>query len=148
MEPDSLATTVRLDSAAWLAIREHVRRDDGVEACGALTGHAGDGAVHLVEAVAVRNEAARPGSRFLISGAVVARLERRARTAGRTLLGFYHSHPRGGCAPSDRDRADAFPVFLYVIVDAVTHEAGAWRLRRDRSGFDPLPLEIGEAACP
>jgi desampylase len=136
-----------MHAAVWRRLLDHVRSMPQEEVCGALVGADVGGSTLIDEVVPLPNEAADPARRFLISGAVVARIEQDSRVAGRSLLGFYHSHPRGGCAPSERDQAEAFPCFLYVIVDAITGDGAAWRLRRDRTAFEPVALLTGEAAC-
>ena len=69
--------------------------------------------------------------------------ERQARAAGLALLGFYHSHPDHPAVPSQYDLDHAWPFFSYIIVsvrDGVPEDMTSWRLREDRSGFDPEEL--------
>ncbi len=46
------------------------------------------------------------------------------------MTGAYHSHPRTVARPSARDRTEAFPDFIHVLVGPVADalEVRAWRL--------------------
>ena len=69
--------------------------------------------------------------------------ERRAAELGAELLGFYHSHPDHPARPSQYDLDHAFPTFSYIIVsvrDGTPEDMTSWRLRDDRSAFDPEEL--------
>ena len=74
--------------------------------------------------------------------------ERAADAAGKTLLGFYHSHPEHPAEPSATDLAWAQPNFVYLIMSIRRRRspdsepaapaaagAGAFLLDPDRSGF-------------
>ena len=81
--------------------------------------------------------------RYLVSPLDYLAAERAADSAGRTLLGFYHSHPEHPAEPSATDLAWAQPNFVYIIMsirrtgDAAPAAAGAgaFLLDPDRSGF-------------
>ena len=81
--------------------------------------------------------------RYLVSPLDYLAAERAADSAGKTLLGFYHSHPEHPAEPSDTDLAWAQPNFVYIIMsirrtgDAAPAAAGAgaFLLDPDRSGF-------------
>jgi proteasome lid subunit RPN8/RPN11 len=69
--------------------------------------------------------------------------ERRATESGCALLGFYHSHPDHPARPSHYDLDHAWPFFSYIIVSVRAGKPEAmtsWRLREDRSRFDPERL--------
>jgi proteasome lid subunit RPN8/RPN11 len=73
--------------------------------------------------------------------------ERRATALGAELLGFYHSHPDHPARPSQYDLDHAWPFFSYIIVSVragVPEGMTSWRLRDDRSGFDPEDLTYAE----
>jgi desampylase len=71
----------------------------------------------IVEAVRARNAAAPAATRFLIDPKDHIDARRDGRTRGLDVVGFYHSHPRSGAAPSDTDLAEAaYPGSVYVIV--------------------------------
>ena len=89
--------------------------------------------------------------RYLVSPLDYLAAERAADSAGRTLLGFYHSHPEHPAEPSATDLAWAQPNFVYIIMsirrsaDAkpAAAGAGAFLLDPDRNGFltDQLVIE-------
>lgn len=131
--------------AALARMRSHARALVGRECCGALLGRVAGDARVIEATVPLANESAEPTRRYLIRPSGLRRLERRARVCGLEVLGFYHSHPDGSPRPSRADVADAWPWFTYVIVPARRHIDGepmAWRLRGDRSRFDPEPIEF------
>jgi len=67
--------------------------------------------------------------------------------AGLDLLGFYHSHPDHPARPSQYDLDHAWPFFSYIIVSVRAGRPEAmtsWRLREDRSAFDPERLTYAE----
>ena len=69
--------------------------------------------------------------------------------AGADLLGFYHSHPDHPARPSQYDLDHAWPFFSYIIVSVaggVPQDMTSWRLRDDRSTFDPDDLVVTEHA--
>ena len=95
------------------AIVGHATRDSPNECCGLLIGDD----TTIVEAVAVRNEAAEPHRRYEIPPVDHFREIKRCREARSVaVIGAYHSHPRSAPVPSPTDRAEAFEAFLYVIV--------------------------------
>ena len=58
------------------------------------------------------------------------------------VLGAYHSHPRGGPAPSDTDTAQAFRDFVFVIV-GLAGAAGGMEIRAYTfSGETLSPIEL------
>ena len=81
--------------------------------------------------------------RYLVSPLDYLAAERAADSAGRTLLGFYHSHPEHPAEPSATDLAWAQPNFVYIIMsirrsgDAkpAAAGAGAFLLDPDRDAF-------------
>jgi len=95
------------------AMVAHARETAPDECCGVLLGR-GDA---ILEAVRTRNAAASPTTRFVIDPKDHIDARRHGRTQGLEVLGFYHSHPRGGSVPSDRDLAEAtYPGYLHAIV--------------------------------
>ena len=133
---------IRIAEDAARAIRGHGRRAYPEECCGALLGTSANGAESAdfaIEAEPVKN--ARPDERrrrFRIEAADYRRLERLAEARGKTLLGFYHSHPDHAAAPSEYDRDHALPVFHYVVLGVVSGEPGemtSWVMSDDRRTF-------------
>ncbi len=119
------------------SIRDHGRDTYPNECCGALLGR--DGVV--VETFALPNTTEEgPRRRFLVRPSDYRAAEARATAGGHELLGFYHSHPDHPARPSQYDLDHAWPSFSYIIISVGDGEPGAltsWRLREDRSQFDP-----------
>ncbi len=132
-------------------------RDAYPEECvGALIGTvATGGAERTVERlfpIDNRSDANRK-RRYLVSPLDYLAAERAADSAGKTLLGFYHSHPEHPAEPSATDLDLAQPNFVYVIVSVSVRRAdgeapravaaGAFLLDPDRSGFltDELAID-------
>jgi proteasome lid subunit RPN8/RPN11 len=73
------------------------------ECCGLLLGHDG----RITEARAADNVAGDRLRHFEIDPAALFAAHREARSGGRELLGYYHSHPTGHPVPSATDCAHA-----------------------------------------
>src|SRR6188472_235027 len=129
-----------IPAAVNRAIREHGEQTYPHECCGALLGRRGE----ATGVVALPNTTEEgPRRRFLVRPSDYREAERRAAEAGGDLLGFYHSHPDHPARPSQYDLDHAWPFFSYVIVsvrEGVSEDMTSWRLREDRSAFDPEEL--------
>ncbi len=127
-------------------IRRHGEQTYPHECCGFLLGRVEDGAQEVAEIRSQENERTESReNRFLISPDQFRAAERHARQTGRQMVGIYHSHPDSPARPSAYDRDHAWPWFSYLIVSVAGGKAGeanAWQLRDDRSGYEPLGLEI------
>jgi proteasome lid subunit RPN8/RPN11 len=122
------------------AIRAHGVETYPNECCGALIGR--DGVVTGASPLPNTTDEG-PRRRFLVRPEDYREAERRASAAGGELLGFYHSHPDHPAQPSQYDLDHAWPFFSYVIVAVragVPGDMTSWRLREDRSAFDPEDL--------
>ena len=127
-------------------IERHGREAYPEECVGALIGTvAADGAARTVERlfpIDNRSDENRK-RRYLVSPLDYLAAERAADAAGKTLLGFYHSHPEHPAEPSATDLDLAQPNFVYVIVSIRrtgddtprAAGAGAFLLDPDRAGF-------------
>ena len=128
---------IRIAERELAAIRKHAARIYPNECCGALFGK-GDGVIE--DAFALDNtfpEGQR--RRFLVGPDEYRRAEARAAETGRTLVGFYHSHPDHPAEPSAFDLEHAWPNLSYAIISVrqgQPKEIRSWRLRSDRSGFE------------
>ncbi|MGH9346788.1 MAG: Mov34/MPN/PAD-1 family protein [Vicinamibacterales bacterium] len=126
------------------AIRRHGAEAYPHECCGALIGCDG----RVTEAFALPNTTEEgPRRRFLVRPSDYREAERRASALDAELLGFYHSHPDHPAAPSQYDLDHAWPIFSYVIVsvrDGAPADLTSWRLRDDRSAFDPETVTYGQ----
>ncbi len=117
--PDSLD----LPESAAAAMLAHAARDAPQEACGLLVG-VGHAVVHVVPTA---NAEASP-TRYTIPAEQHFAALREARAAGLTVIGAYHSHPRGLAEPSPTDAATAFPDFVFVIAGlSPAPQLRAWR---------------------
>ena len=126
------------------AIRAHGAETYPNECCGALYGR--DGVVTATLALSNTTDEG-PRRRFLVRPQDYVAAERRASALGAELLGFYHSHPDHPARPSQYDLDHAWPFFSYIIVSVRAGKPEAmtsWRLREDRSAFDPERLTYAE----
>lgn len=137
-----------LPKTLFTEIERHAREAYPEECVGALIGSVteGDGGkTRTVERLFPidNRSAANRERRYLVSPRDYLAAERAADAAGKTLLGFYHSHPEHPARPSATDLDLAQPNFVYVIVSisrtgaaaprAVA--AGAFLLEPERAGF-------------
>ena len=137
---------LRLRSVGMEEVHRHLCRAYPEEGCGALIGHETPGAREITCIVGLENRAgADRRRRFLIVPEQFLDADRRARAASLEVLGFFHSHPDAPGEPSSFDLEHAWDYYSYLIVsvsEGAVVASRAWRLRPDRSGFDPEPLEI------
>ena len=112
---------LRISSKSIAAIRAHAAETPGVEVCGLLFGTVE--AVEVVQRCA--NVADTPATRFEIDPLVLIAAHKAERAGGAKLIGHYHSHPNGACAPSKADRAEAVDVGQYWLIVAGA-EIGLW----------------------
>ena len=125
------------------AIRAHGAETYPNECCGALIGR--DGVVTEVYGLPNTTEEG-PRRRFMVQPGDYREAEKRASASGGELLGFYHSHPDHPARPSQYDLDHAWPFFSYIIVAVragVPEDMTSWRLKDDRSAFDPEELING-----
>ena len=118
------------------------------EGCGVLIGRETPGAREVERAIGLENQRGdRRDQRYVIAPEQFLDVERRARADSLEVLGFFHSHPDAPARPSSFDLEHAWGYYSYLIVSVsqgAVADARAWRLRADRSGFDPEPLEISD----
>ena len=128
---------IELAHGVEAAIRQHGGEAYPNECCGALIGRGG--VVTATYGLPNTTEEG-PRRRFLVRPQDYQEAERQASEAGAELLGFYHSHPDHPARPSQYDLDHAWPFFSYIIVAVragVPEDMTSWRLREDRSTFDP-----------
>lgn len=132
------------------SIREEARRASPQECCGILLGPAknavaqgGDGLLQpapqrpLISAIMpAANIAADPERLFEIAPETLFAAYRAERQGAVSVVGFYHSHPRGEPVPSKTDQAMA-PRDGKVWLIAGVRAIACWR--DDQAGFSPLP---------
>ena len=132
-------------------IHLHLGRAYPDEGCGVLIGRQRGDVREIESVIGFENAHGGPRrKRYLIAPEEFLDADRRAREQGLELLGFFHSHPDTPAEPSSFDLEHAWGYYSYLIVSisngAVAGER-SWRLRADRSGFDPEPLEIPNRAA-
>ncbi|MGB0035562.1 MAG: M67 family metallopeptidase [Candidatus Acidiferrales bacterium] len=140
-------------SGAGLTIREELIRRihaHGVETypfecCGALLGREGEELREVLDLLPLANRREdSPRNRFEVTPDDVRLAEKTARAKQIELIGWYHSHPDCPAVPSEYDRDHAWPWYSYIIVSVQKREPRdmkSWRLRDDRSAYDPEAIE-------
>jgi proteasome lid subunit RPN8/RPN11 len=118
---------------------EHARAGAPDEVCGVLGGNRGEGEEPSTVRRALRatNAAETPRTRYALDPAEQLTRMQEIEDAGESVVGFYHSHPRGPPEPSGVDEARAtWPGYSYVIVvlDGPDSEpfVGSWRWTGER----------------
>jgi len=107
------STTIRITKSVRLFIEEHARRTNPAECCGVLSGANGV----ITDTHPLRNDAAKPETRYEATPVDLFAAMRRIRESGQSLLGLYHSHPRTPAYPSPSDVEMAFyPEAVYFII--------------------------------
>ena len=139
--PESANIVTDITAEAIENIRAHGVETFPHECCGALIAVGGT----IVEAFKLANTTEEGAARRFRVGPEHYRLaEGRARAAGGTLVGFYHSHPNEPARPSAYDLAHAWPNLAYIIISVragTPAEITVWHLREDRSVFDQGELK-------
>lgn len=112
------------------AIRSHAEEEPGREICGLLLGRRSGGRVEVDDLERCTNQAPEEDRhrRFVIDPLRVLEAERDHRSAERSVVGFYHSHPHSAPRPSPEDRSymKLWPKTLWLILGAVADgEPGA-----------------------
>ena len=105
---------VRLSPEVARTMLEHARRERPRECCGLLVGAKG----RVTAAVPMRN-VARGHTRYRVDPAGHIALQRVLRVIApeTSIVGVYHSHPRGPAEPSETDVAEAlYPGWIHVIM--------------------------------
>lgn len=121
---------LQIRRSAREAIIAHARAQAPLECCGLLIGAAGA----IEAAVPARNLRASETA-FLIDPADHFAAIRRARAAGRAVVGAYHSHPRSPASPSPTDVEQALdPAMIHVIVSLAEPHAPDVRAYRIAGG--------------
>jgi proteasome lid subunit RPN8/RPN11 len=108
------------------------------ECCGLLVGTPG----RIERCVPTANLDPHP-SRYQVDPGEHIRLNRELRSSRSSVVGVYHSHPRGPAEPSPTDVAEAhYPEFVHVIVSALDGDRGEIRAYRIIHGIVvPIRLE-------
>ncbi len=128
---------IRVRAGVLDAIVQHACAAVPDECCGILIGAGND----VDEAVAGRNIAERPTTRFLLDPHDHLDALRAARRRGADVVGFYHSHPRSDPQPSATDLAEAtYTDHLFLIVGLASNPADVRLYRFIGGNFQPIPF--------
>jgi proteasome lid subunit RPN8/RPN11 len=126
---------IRVSRPAFDELLAEAARMAPQECCGILLGR--DGLVE--EARPARNVATDARRRFEIDPQALVDAHRAARAGGPSVLGYFHSHPRGSAEPSATDRAQAAHD---GSVWAIAGEGGVTFWRDEEAGFAALSYTI------
>ncbi len=110
------------------------------EACGFLLGPAG-----IIDEALETGNRAQGLDRFELDAQVHLRLQRDLRDSGRSIIGIFHSHPRGKAEPSAIDIAQAlYPGWIWLISAFDKEGTVITRayLHEKSGGFRPLSLDV------
>jgi proteasome lid subunit RPN8/RPN11 len=139
------ATALKIHEELIQRIHAHGVETYPYECCGALFGRDGDGSREVVDLLPLENRRNdSPRNRFEVTPDDVRLAEKTAGEKHLELLGWYHSHPDAPARPSEFDREHAWPWYSYIIVSVQQREprdTTSWRLRDDRSAYDPEAIE-------
>jgi proteasome lid subunit RPN8/RPN11 len=106
------------------------------ECCGLLIG-----TPDIVEDAARARNTKRSRTRFQVEPADHFAAIRRARAAGREIVGAYHSHPSGPSGPSETDRARLTDPTMFHVIVSLAHGTRTVRAFRLTDGnFSPFEL--------
>ena len=136
---------LRVSDALVRRIQAHGVETYPHECCGALLGNDGEAGREIVELVPLANRRNdSPRNRFEVTPEDVQMAEKKAKDLRLEVIGWYHSHPDAPARPSEFDREHAWPWYSYIIVSVQQREprdTKSWRLRDDRSAYDPEAIE-------
>lgn len=123
------------------ALLAHAREGAPDEVCGVLggSGRGREEEARVTSVHRVPNVAARPRTAYRLAPEDQFAAMEAVEAAGETVVGFYHSHPRGPPCPSATDEARAtWPDHYYVIVVPEAAFVGAWRWTGERFEREPV----------
>jgi len=135
------ARPMRITRQALEVVLDHATRQWPRECCGILLARDGS-QVASAALEAANEEPQRPETRYILGHEAHLKAVEMEFAGEATIVGYYHSHPRGGPEPSARDRELAAEGASYLIAGRRDEEweAAAWRFTG--RGFEPEPLEV------
>lgn len=139
---------IRIDAAAWSAIRAHAEKAYPNECCGAMLGRVCPEEKQVVRAVALDNAyGGSQAARYEIRPEDLLEADRAARRDGLDLIGIYHSHPDCDAYFSQTDLKNSCPWYSFVVVSVrggrLDH-ATSWLPNAEQTQADPEPLQFPE----
>ncbi|MFK7843505.1 MAG: Mov34/MPN/PAD-1 family protein [Sphingorhabdus sp.] len=137
------AMQVFISSAMLAEIQRLAQADAAQEICGILFGMNG----RVSSYRATQNVARDPRRHFEIDPASLIAAEKKQRSGGENILGYYHSHPTGTVHPSKTDAQSAAPDGrIWLIVNG--QDAAAWWAvdeGKNYGRFDAIELDCFDA---
>jgi proteasome lid subunit RPN8/RPN11 len=137
--------SVRLAASADAAIRRLAEAAYPHEGCGVLIGGYADAGVVVEQVTSGRNLwTDRLADRYDLDPADIQVADRLARSRGRDVVGFWHSHPDHPARPSQFDSDRAWVDYAYLIVGTVAGGSGelnAFSLEAEGEGLRPIRLD-------
>ena len=122
------------------------------ECCGILIGRDVRGEQRIVDGLVAGTNVFQPDERyhrFSIDPRLQLKAEREAEAQGKSVIGFYHSHPNHPARPSEYDRQHGWPFYSYVIVsimDGKPADLTSWILNDQTEKFEQQAIVIGQEA--
>ena len=139
-------TAVRLSAPALAEIRRLGEAAYPHEGCGVLIGSYQSDLVAVREATSGRNLwSERLRDRYDLDPADIQAADRRARSMGLDVVGFWHSHPDHPARPSQFDSDRAWLDYAYLIVNTASGGSGdlnAFSLPAEGALLEPIALEL------
>ena len=142
---------IQISQEHLLEIQSHGKEAYPEECCGAMLGDldSKNGKftkdILRIENHWVENKGESRHRRFAVTAEDYKTLERKAKEAKLTLLGFYHTHPDHPAKPSKTDLSYAWPFFSYIILSVQKGEAEelySYTLDPEKNEFHEEALEI------
>ena len=137
---------IRMVHSAIHKIKIHAMQSYPEECCGSLLGIDDGNMKTVCDALEMRNaQGENRAHRFLITAQDYRWAEERAKQAGVSIVGFYHSHPDHPAVPSQFDLEHAMPWWSYLVVSVeggLPTATRSWLLMDDRTAFSEEKLEI------
>ncbi|MCZ6485446.1 MAG: M67 family metallopeptidase [Acidobacteria bacterium] len=137
---------IRLQAKDIEEIKQIAQETYPHECCGLLVGSVDNGVKTVTEFIPAENQRTdSPANRYLMTADLLNEVEKKLKGTGFAILGFFHSHPDVPARPSTYDQEHAWPWYSYLIVSVSKGKAGEfknWRLKDDRSAFDPEKVEL------
>lgn len=138
LSPEHLAQAEVMAEGAW-----------PYECCGVLVGcSSGRRQTDVLDVWLARNMAVDRRRRFRIPPEDLISAQRRARTRGLRVVGYFHSHPEEQPMPSDLDVDLAWPGLSYLIVEVRrgrSRGASCWRIEDGQALAERIDTLNGEA---
>ena len=138
-----MITALALPPGARAALRAHADRESPRECCGILIGRIVSDRVQVEQVIPGVN-LAPSHDLYLLDPEDFVRADTVASALGFTVVGFYHSHPRGPARLSRTDLAGAWPEYVYLLIfPPIGLQSGfsAWIPSTDGASFIPVTLE-------